>query len=201
MMFAEAENSTNPQPYIAAVFSSNNIKENMFVLGDGRITSDSISDTSHFKEYLNGPLEPGTGYSIFQRIIINDKGDYYSTDWSPVSQTTSHPVQASCTKSEGNDAGSNSYLVGMIVLIILLIASFVIIACLAYQKRRSRLQNTSGNSTKEDKNNPAYISNVPETSNANIYDPVDDDQATYTELQKRESDDHLYCHLIKVQNN
>ncbi|XP_028416932.1 uncharacterized protein LOC114541144 [Dendronephthya gigantea] len=151
MMFAEAENSTNPQPYIAAVFSSNNIKENMFVLGDGRITSDSISDTSHFKEYLNGPLEPGTGYSIFQRIIINDKGDYYSTDWSPVSQTTSHPVQASCTKSEGNDAGSNSYLVGMIVLIILLIASFVIIACLAYQKRRSRLQNTSGNSTKEDK--------------------------------------------------
>ncbi|XP_028416933.1 uncharacterized protein LOC114541145 [Dendronephthya gigantea] len=80
-MFAEAINSTNPQPYIAAVFSSS---ENMFVLGDGRNASDS-------KEYFNGPLGSGTRYSIFERIIINDKGDYYSNDWSPDSQTTNPP--------------------------------------------------------------------------------------------------------------
>ncbi|XP_028416934.1 uncharacterized protein LOC114541147 [Dendronephthya gigantea] len=201
VMFAEAENSTNPQPYIAAVFSSSNILENMFVLGDGRSTSDSTSDTSGFKEYFNAPLEPGTRYIIFQRIIINDKGDYYSTDWSPVSQTTNHPVQVSSTTSEGNDAGSKVYFVGMIVLIILLIASFVIIAYLVYQNRRLRSRNTSGRSTNEGGNNSNDIYDAPETSNANIHDRVDDDQATYTELQKRESDDHLYCHLNKVQKN
>ncbi|XP_028412182.1 uncharacterized protein LOC114535003 isoform X2 [Dendronephthya gigantea] len=103
VMFAEAENSTNPQPYIAAVFSSSNIMENMFVLGDGRSTSDSTSYSSGFKEYFNAPLEPGTRYSIFQRIIINDKGDYYSTDWSPVSQTTNHPGKEMRIKIESRN--------------------------------------------------------------------------------------------------
>ncbi|XP_028412216.1 uncharacterized protein LOC114535041 [Dendronephthya gigantea] len=192
-MFADAINSTNPQPYIAAVFSSSDFQGNMFVLGDGRNTSDS-------KEYFNGPLEPGTRYSIFQRIIINDKGDYYSSDWSPVSQTINHSVQASVTTSAGKDAGFKVYLVGMIVFIILMIASFVIIAYLVYQNRRLSSQNASARSTNEGGKNSKDIYDVPETSNANNYDRVDNDQATYTELQKRESDDHLYCHLNKVIN-
>ena len=71
--YAEARKSTNPEPYIAAVVTSKN--ENMFVLGDGRNTSDPTSRRrrSTSSDYYNGPLEPGTSYSIFQRIVLNDK--------------------------------------------------------------------------------------------------------------------------------
>ena len=71
--YAEARKSTNPKPYIAAVLTSKN--ENMFVLGDGRNTSHPTSRRrrSTSSDYYNGPLEPGTSYSIFQRIVLNDK--------------------------------------------------------------------------------------------------------------------------------
>ena len=61
----------NPKPYVAAVVTSKN--ENMFILGDGRNTSDPTSRRrrSTSNDYYNGPLEPGTSYRIFQRIFIN----------------------------------------------------------------------------------------------------------------------------------
>ncbi|CAB4031631.1 Hypothetical predicted protein, partial [Paramuricea clavata] len=67
---------------------------NMFVLGDGRNTDDPTSRKrrSTTSDYFNGPLEPGTNYSVFQRIIINEMGDYYSTDWSPPSKTSEGQV-------------------------------------------------------------------------------------------------------------
>jgi hypothetical protein len=73
LTYAEAEQSTNPKPYIAAVQTSKD--ENMFILGDGRNTSNPRSRRrrSTFSDYYNGPLEPGTSYSIFQRIFINNK--------------------------------------------------------------------------------------------------------------------------------
>ncbi|CAB4002471.1 Receptor-type tyrosine- phosphatase delta, partial [Paramuricea clavata] len=72
--YVEAENSTNWKPYIAAVVTSSGVDGNMFVLGDGRNTDDPTSRKrrSTTSDYFNGPLEPGTSYIIFQRIIINE---------------------------------------------------------------------------------------------------------------------------------
>ena len=69
--YATAQKSTKPKPYVAAVVASSGVDGNMFVLGDGRNTDDPTSRTT--SDYFNGPLEPGTSYSIFQRIIINEK--------------------------------------------------------------------------------------------------------------------------------
>ena len=69
--YAEAKRSTNPKPYIAAVMTSKN--ENMFILGDGKNTSNPTSRRlrSISSDYFNGPLEPGTSYSIFLRIFMS----------------------------------------------------------------------------------------------------------------------------------
>ena len=66
-----ARKLSNPKPYIAAVVTSKN--KNIFILGDGRNTSDPTSRRrrSTSRDYYNGPLEPGTSYKIFQRILIN----------------------------------------------------------------------------------------------------------------------------------
>ena len=76
--YAEARKSTNPKPYVAAVVASSEVDENMFILGDGRNTSDQTSRRrrSISSDYYNGPLEPGTSYSIFQRIVLNNKVRY-----------------------------------------------------------------------------------------------------------------------------
>ena len=72
--YGEAENSTKPKPYIAAVVTSSGVDGNMFVLGGGRNTDNPTSRKrrSTTSDYFNGPLEPGTSYSVFQRIIINE---------------------------------------------------------------------------------------------------------------------------------
>jgi hypothetical protein len=71
--YAEAEQSNDPKPYIAAVVTSKD--GNMFILGDGTNTSNPTSRRrrSTSSDYYNGPLEPGTSYSIFQRIFINNQ--------------------------------------------------------------------------------------------------------------------------------
>ena len=71
--YAEARKSTNPKPYIAAVVTTSGVDENMFILGDGRNTSNPTSRRrrSTSSDYYNGPLQPGTSYTIFQRIFIN----------------------------------------------------------------------------------------------------------------------------------
>jgi hypothetical protein len=70
--YAEAEQSTDPKPYIAAILTS---KDGNFILGDGTNTSSPTlrRRRSTSSDYYNGPLEPGTSYSIFQRIFINNK--------------------------------------------------------------------------------------------------------------------------------
>jgi hypothetical protein len=72
--YAEAQNSSNPRPYIAAVLTPSDGKRN-FTLGDGRITNTRLSQIrkSTKIEYLNGPLQPGSEYRIFQRIMIDNK--------------------------------------------------------------------------------------------------------------------------------
>ena len=71
--YTEAKTSTDPKPYIPAILTSKD--KNMFILGDGRNTSYPTSRRrrSTSSDYYNGPLEPGTSYSIFQRIFINNK--------------------------------------------------------------------------------------------------------------------------------
>jgi hypothetical protein len=77
--YAEARKSTNSKPYIAAVVTSSGVGGKMFVLGDGRNTSDPTSRRrrSTSSDYYNGPLEPGSSYSIFQRIVLSDKVWYF----------------------------------------------------------------------------------------------------------------------------
>ena len=69
--YAEAEQSTDPKPYIAAILTS---KDGNFILGIGTNTSSPTlrRRRSTSSDYYNGPLEPGASYSIFQRIF-NDK--------------------------------------------------------------------------------------------------------------------------------
>ena len=70
--YNEARKLSTPKPYIAAVVTSKN--EATFTLGDGRNTSNPTSRRrrSTSSDYYNGPLEPETNYSIFQRIFINE---------------------------------------------------------------------------------------------------------------------------------
>jgi hypothetical protein len=78
LTYTEAKNLTNQKPYIAAVITASGVDKNAFVLGDGRNTNDPTryKHRSTSIGYFNGPLKPGTRYSIFLRIIINDKVRY-----------------------------------------------------------------------------------------------------------------------------
>ena len=73
--YDEARKLSNPQPYIAAVVTSSGVDEVILILGDGGNTSYSTTRRrrSTVGDYYNGPLQPGTSYSIFQRIILHSK--------------------------------------------------------------------------------------------------------------------------------
>ena len=74
--YAEAKQSNDLKPYIAAILTSKD--ENIFILGEDGNTSNPTSRRrrSTSSDYYNGPLEPDTSYSIFQRIFINNKVCY-----------------------------------------------------------------------------------------------------------------------------
>ena len=74
--YGEATASTIPKPFVAAVVRASGVKGTyMFILGDRSNTSTPTTRRrrSTSSEYHNGPLEPGTSYSIFQRIFIDDQ--------------------------------------------------------------------------------------------------------------------------------
>ncbi|XP_046857453.1 receptor-type tyrosine-protein phosphatase T-like isoform X2 [Xenia sp. Carnegie-2017] len=83
--------STRSQPklYIAAVLKVSGVDMFVFILGDGSNSSISNPRTrrSTDRDYNNRPLSPDTTYRIFQRVIVNDMGVYYSTDWSYAART------------------------------------------------------------------------------------------------------------------
>ncbi|XP_028416862.1 receptor-type tyrosine-protein phosphatase epsilon-like [Dendronephthya gigantea] len=102
----------------------------MFILGDGGNTSFQTTRRrrSTTNDYYNGPLESGASYSIFQRIFLDDKGEFYSTDWSPASTTVATSTPTTNTKSKKSDnipmiagvaAGGCILLILVIVVIIL----------------------------------------------------------------------------------
>ncbi|XP_046858188.1 uncharacterized protein LOC124451619 isoform X2 [Xenia sp. Carnegie-2017] len=112
--YSKAISSTQPMPYIAAVVSRRDFKPN-FILGDGETTT----RRSNRENYYNGPLKPGTNYKIFQRVFINDQGDYYSTDWSPVAATAQ--------KHKSSDGGNTGAIAGAVVAAILLIILVILV--------------------------------------------------------------------------
>ena len=73
--YAQAKNSYEPKPYIASVLNARDLENNEFVLGDGTNTSlfEKQKRRSLVNEFYNGPLEPTTSYSIFQRIFVEGK--------------------------------------------------------------------------------------------------------------------------------
>ena len=74
--YAEAKQSNDLKPYIAAILTSKD--GNIFILGEDGNKSNPTSRRrrSTSSDYYNGPLEPDTSYSIFQRIFINNKVCY-----------------------------------------------------------------------------------------------------------------------------
>ncbi|XP_028402634.1 uncharacterized protein LOC114525469 [Dendronephthya gigantea] len=98
--YKEAKTSAEPKPYIAAVITSRD--KNMFILGDGGNTSFQTTRRrrSTTNDYYNGPLESRASYSIFQRIFL-DKGEFYSTDWSPASATITQAPRPTLTTNTG----------------------------------------------------------------------------------------------------
>jgi hypothetical protein len=106
--YAEAENSTKPKPYIAVVVTSSGVDGNMFVLGDGRNTDNPTSRKrrSTASDYFNGPLQPGTSYSVFQRIIINEMVWYWGGVWdSELSvECTDLKTELDCGANDGHIA-------------------------------------------------------------------------------------------------
>ena len=66
--YAEAKNSSQPKPYIASVLTMST--ENEFTLGDGSNSSLTTRRRRRSSSggYYNGPLAPGTSYSVFLRI-------------------------------------------------------------------------------------------------------------------------------------
>ncbi|XP_028402625.1 receptor-type tyrosine-protein phosphatase F-like isoform X2 [Dendronephthya gigantea] len=145
--YEKAKTSAKPKPYIAAVITSRD-KTDMFILGDGGNTSFQTTRRrrSTTIDYYNGPLESGASYSIFQRIFLNDKDEFYSTDWSPASTTvgkmttsatntprTIRTDSSTTTKSDDNNEESDNIPIiagaagGGCLLLILVIV--VIILC------------------------------------------------------------------------
>ncbi|XP_046840184.1 tyrosine-protein phosphatase 10D-like [Xenia sp. Carnegie-2017] len=112
--YSEAIASAQPMPYIAAVVSRRDFKPD-FTLGDG----ESTTWRSIGENYYNGPLKLGTNYKIFQRIFINDQGDYYSTDWSPVAATAQ--------KHKSSDGGNTGAIAGAVVAAVLVIILVILV--------------------------------------------------------------------------
>ena len=188
--YAEATQSTNPKPYIANVFiSGDTVGGHTFVLGDGRNASDPKTQgrRTFSSGYFNGPLEPGANYSIFQRIIINCKGDhYYSTDWNPASKTSEH-TEISDRKGSQKYHGSQKYLVAIIVLAVLLTISLFIHAYVFYQNRQLRPSNEN-------------VENMTDNSHRAIgdYERMGNELPTNAALKTDQNDDLLDGHSNEV---
>ncbi len=100
-----------------------------------------------------------------------------------------------------NDGGSESYLAGIIVLVILLVISFVIIAYFVYQTRLKSPSTDAKPETANDENNSRHIYDTPVTNN----EQENNEQSTYAALKRpgpgEVDDGHVYAHLNQVLQN
>ena len=73
LTYEEAMTSKDSKPYIAAVIINDTQRnEKQFTLGDGRYTNEPIKVSNKSRSFYNGPLEPGTSYRVFQRVIVDN---------------------------------------------------------------------------------------------------------------------------------
>ena len=107
--------------------------------------------------------------------------------------------QASGTKE--NDGGSESYLAGIIVLVLLLVISLVIIAYFVYQTRLKSPSTGGKQETTNDESNSRHIYDTPVTNN----EQANNEQSTYAALKRPDpgevDDGHVYAHLNQVLQN
>ena len=90
------------------------------------------------------------------------------------------------------------YLAGIIVLMILLIISFLIIACLIYQIRRLKSSKENSENNRKEKNySKGIYENPDKLKDDGNYEEMEDIQlSTYTALKRPEDEnEHLYTHL------
>ena len=103
------------------------------------------------------------------------------------------------TDVPGNDDGSKNYLIGMTVAILVVILVVIIALYFICQNRRRKSSSTEANAEKTNEViDPQYIDD-----DGGNYEQVDDEQSTYTALNKSVEviDDHLYAHLNEVTQN
>ena len=110
-------------------------------------------------------------------------------------QTTVHTIlvekETSLTVKEENN------FVGIIILAILVAILMAIVAYLIYKIRQ--LKSLLASKSKE-RNYSKHVYEIPATNDQN-YEPVENEQSTYTALKKpgeRDDDDHVYSHLNEV---
>ena len=107
---------------------------------------------------------------------------------------------------EEKNNGSEKYFAGIAFLAILLVISFVIIACLVYKNRCKSPSRKPKEETTNDGNNSQDINSDPGRDDGSIYEEVDNEESTYTPLKFRTGDeDHdayrPYTHLNEVQKD
>ncbi|XP_046858719.1 receptor-type tyrosine-protein phosphatase kappa-like [Xenia sp. Carnegie-2017] len=131
----DLETYSTPSPpnlYVAAVLKPSGGGIFVFILGDGSYSSISGTRGRRSTERVdyNAPLKPNITYRIFQRVVINDQGDYYSTEWSPSARTASEllPLSGDSKDDDNNDnnvtaiaAASAAAVVFAIVFVVLII--------------------------------------------------------------------------------
>ena len=100
-----------------------------------------------------------------------------------------------------NDDGSEKYLAGIIVLVILLVIACAVIAYLMYKNRVKSPNNEPKHETINDQTNSTNIYDMP----LNNYENAENDHSTYTALKRpasgESSDDHVYTHLNQPLKN
>ncbi|XP_031573109.1 receptor-type tyrosine-protein phosphatase delta-like [Actinia tenebrosa] len=121
-------------PYITAEFSAEDFHSyRIFRVGDAKnysTTARRRRDTDG--HYYNGPLEPGTYYSVFQRAAVT-RDLYTSTGWlRPVSTAAS----STAAKRKAGSSTNTGLVVGLCVTFILIIIFIVIVFTILWKKRR-----------------------------------------------------------------
>ncbi|XP_046858726.1 tyrosine-protein phosphatase Lar-like [Xenia sp. Carnegie-2017] len=175
----DLETYSTPSPpnlYVAAVLKPSGGGIFVFILGDG--SNSSISRTrgrrSPERVYYNAPLKPNTTYRIFQRVVINDQGDFYSTEWSPSARTASELLQLpGDSKDDDNNDNNVTAIAAASAAAFVFTIVFVVLITL-WRRRRAIVQEPKSHlqSEHEDRNgqelsvrNDAFIVN-------DIADPV-----------------------------
>ncbi|XP_028417483.1 uncharacterized protein LOC114541876 [Dendronephthya gigantea] len=130
-----------------------------------------------------------TPYTVYE-ISISAR-NYYG--FGVAASTSFLTSEEDANEDEINDV-SKTYLIGMIIAITLLIASFVIIFCLVRQIRRLKSLNPNMQIVNMNirRKNSSNIYDIPEEGNVCEEKNKENGEGNYTELQRRDHEGHFY---------